>query len=293
MTEEREHRIDSRSGWGESIVCEQMSDLLDDCQVAISEGRRFATMSSSWTGRSVDGIEDAMSMVWDSQASDLAKVDAWRQSLAPQLRGLIPDMKQQMVWSETRGSQIDVHRLIDGEAKFRRGRKKTPVDNRIVSLVIDVGMLGGFSAEMGFMRTAAALSIAELLEEQDIMVETWGISRSEYCYPNKGRMDSGKGYEGCWKVKAADSPLNLSAVCAGTSAWFFRTCVFQQRHKHRKPTSGMGMTIRGTDEDAQRMTKNEQAVCFAVNMTNNRDRMTENCLKETERIVTMLTGGGA
>ena len=293
MTDEHTHRIESREAWGDSIVRGSVSQMLEDCRRAISEGRRLDRVEGGFIGRDdLSSIEDAIEKAYKGVPSDVAKVSEWRQSLNTLLDGLIPDLRQKMVYSENRGRQISVRRLLDGEAKFRRGRKRVPVANRSVSIVIDVGMLGGYSAEAGFMRTAAAVAICDLLEQQDIRVEIWGMSRAMGSYNDNGRIGHGRNYEGLWKVKGSDSPLNLSTVVAGTSAWFFRTIVFQHRHTHREPNTGMGSTVRGTDEVARRLTGNDKAVCFSVQMNNDLERMKESCKAETTRIVEILLKRG-
>jgi len=294
MTDEHTHRIESREAWGDSIVRGSVSQMLEDCRRAISEGREYeGTINGSFIGRDdLNSIEDAIEKAYIGVPSDVAKVSEWRQSLNTLLDGLIPDLRQKMVYSENRGRQISVRRLLDGEAKFRRGRRRVPVANRSVSIVIDVGMLGGYSTDAGFMRTAAAVAICDLLEQQDIRVEIWGMSRAMGSYDDNGRIGCGRNYEGLWKVKASDAPLNLSTVVAATSAWFFRTIVFQHRHSHRKANYGMGSTVRGTDEVARRLTGNDKAVCFSVEMNNDLERMKESCKTETTRIVEILLKKG-
>tara|TARA_R100000458_G_C8278539_1_gene254986 strand:- start:22271 stop:23251 length:981 start_codon:yes stop_codon:yes gene_type:complete len=260
-----------REGFGDSFVFDSVSDLIREAEKA-HEARPYAISEGSWVGRDFSDMESghtlkgAMEGVKNPAQRDIDLVKVMSESLAPFFSKLgIKSIANEMKWQERRG-RVSARRLLTGESRYRRGRKKVKesFNGGIFTIVVDIAGNCGVKPVDLYWRAASALAAAEVLEKLGYRVAIWGAT-SGYGVRRTTSDRPDTNMEVIWKVKESSQPLNIATCSAALSSWFFRSVCFQLWHRYNTCHSGLGSSRAFTLEQARGMTGDPEALLMTAN----------------------------
>lgn len=182
--------------------------------VAEDDRTTFAYSSTSWTGRDLAGkpVTDPERQLPPFLANGWPAGAAKARALAAELTALVPppvDRRRRQVWSDD-GDTLDLDRAWAGqwETAYRTSKRTTAAGQPVVSIAATWGVSCSVSDEALYWNGAAALALADLLEDAGYRVELLAVA--------PGHTNSSKTH-GCVTVvtiKGADEPLRPDAVAA-------------------------------------------------------------------------------
>ena len=254
----------------------------------VVDKRCYEIDDPSWTGRDFTmggspqaNMRLAFEAAFDAQQDEVDLI----KELSKEFRKALHDLgnlglKPQFKWNDRKG-RVNVHRILAGEEKFRRGRINKMTDSGIVSIVVDIGQNADVSKEKGFMRAAAALAAVEFLEQTcGLRVNLWA------CEAGSDMFNNGiPNMETAWRLKAADRPLNLSVVTASMTTWFFRTTCFQSFFIPETPDTGLGRSVAPTIEQGKRMTGDENCHLITASLSGTVEECRNNAIKAAKQVI--------
>lgn len=174
--------------------------------------------------------------------------DAWDEGIAI-VEGMLADLasaemprplcrRRRAAWSADGGDEIDIDRLRSGQDCWRVSRREEVAGSAQVTIFVGVAARSGLDAKDILWRGAAALALANRLEEAGYRVELWAVN----CIP-RGSYEDGQGMFGAVRLKRADQPLDAASLVNAVSGWFFRTVWFASFlcRPDSRPTRGFGM----------------------------------------------------
>ena len=260
-----------REGFGDSFVFHDMQSLLKEAEKA-EELRPYSISSGSWVGRDFSDMESGHTMrgafegVKAPSQQDIDLVKAMSESLSPFFGKIgIKSIANEMKWQERRG-RVSARKLLTGESRYRRGRKKVKdsFNGGVFTIVVDIGGNSGVKPIDLFWRASSALACAEVLEKLGYRVNIWGATNGTGVRRStEGRPSTNM--EVCWKVKDAKQPFNIGTCSAGLSSWFFRSVCFQLWHRYNTCHSGLGSSRAVSIEQAKLLTGDDDALLMTAN----------------------------
>lgn len=186
-------------------------------------GRRFsswedivAATAEPWA----DGLAVVERMLADLDGADLPKPVSRRRKLR---------------FTEDAGDELDYDRLRDGRDFWRSAPRATSRGPSTITIVADIRARCSIDHRDILWRGAAAVALTYLLEQAGYSVELWAAQAEQAAFSN-GDMFLAV----C--LKQAGDPVDLGALAAGVSAWFYRTVGFSAANlvHNRRPTSFAG-----------------------------------------------------
>jgi hypothetical protein len=139
--------------------------------------------------------------------------------------------RRSLAWREDDGLELEPDRLFTGAAPWRATEYRQVRGARTVSIVANLSIPGSVSFREITWPTAAAIAIADRLEDAGIRAEIWGAVTSEDCFLAKPR-----DYFLAVRVKAADQPLDIPALLSIAAPWFFRCACLTLMHADHADT---------------------------------------------------------
>lgn len=131
-------------------------------------------------------------------------------------------VKRRACWSEDGGDELDNDRLRAGQEYWRTTRRQSTRSPRTISVVASVSTSYGHKPEDVIWRGAAAVVLANLLENAGYQVELWAADYSRRTYKDGASRFTGV----C--LKRADQPVDVATVINAVSGWFYRLVFFQE-----------------------------------------------------------------
>ena len=235
------------------------NDVPDERYAPQSGGLR----KRAWVGRDFRGdwgnVLKALHKVWPH---GLAVMDLMRQDLADADIPKPSDRRRRLRFSADDGDELDYDRLRSGQDYWRTTRRRRVAGPATVTLVVDCGGNCGRSADDILWRGAAAVVLADMLEEAGYRVELWGVWKAQEVWFD----GDGKNHTAMFAVrlKAPEDVVDKSTLANAISAWCFRTAVFRAYCSgHRYVTSYLGRHNTPTTADTQEFTSDENTILIA------------------------------
>ena len=224
-------------------------------------------------------------------------------------RPFIPprDLRRRPVWRDDSEGDFDLDRFCEGRDAWRGPKKRDVIGRQFLTFVVDVAASYNTDANDMYWRAAVAIAAAETLEQFGYGVEVIAVGNAaEVLHPagrslknceqqdlyeaeratqreTEGRWKPWNGiwtkpvndglknqdvFAGVW-IKRADDPIDLGALTAVCSPWFFRVIFFGMYGLipgcHPRPTRGHPVQI-GEDrmDDATGPAAGERAYLSGV-----------------------------
>lgn len=142
------------------------------------------------------------------------------------------------------GEDIDVNRYIASDPMYRSTvRRQKNYGNRNIKLICHCGGVSSVSSDEMFIRTAAVVATADILEDAGYSCEIVMYYRSMNVY----RTSNYQGIITVIQLKKFGEPINVNNLIVAMSPWLFRSVHFEQRRQYdpRNITFGLGRTTVG------------------------------------------------
>ena len=256
--------IDDLSKRTHLIIAQNIPSMLRAVEEAEPLTRRIvSSFDEGWIGRSgISDMHGAIEAAQKTHEPDMVKVREMADSLRERFdsAGLI-SINRPKVWRDT-GGRVSARRLLAGDTRFRRGRKKRENSNSgVLSLCIDTGGNACVSPERMFWRAAVGVAAAEALEARGYRVALWGGNFAVGAFRN------GDDALKAWRVKAAEEPLNVDLATSALSTWYFRTVNFGAYFlagEGNDPRGGLGSSQPLTDNMMRAVTGDPNAAVISA-----------------------------
>lgn len=146
------------------------------------------------------------------------------QKMVEEMKREIPiplSIKRQPGWSESAGN-IDVDRAMRGDLEiYRTVRRQSTIGPVNIALLCNLDAVWTTSHTDLFWRGAAAIAVADILEDAGYNVEIWMWNHGYSVYPGK----NGGQFTSC-NLKQAGEVIDMNAMAHALSGWFLRLGVF-------------------------------------------------------------------
>jgi hypothetical protein len=191
-----------------------------------------------FVGRDFGSWEDVVAAAngtWDEGVREV-------ESMLEELRGVElsrpVSRKRRAVWADE-GDELNYDRFRSGQECWRAMRRQTCQAPQHITILAQVGATGDVSASQLMWRGAAAIALADLLEQAGYRVTVYmanlamiGGYKDDYSYR-------------VVKVKDASEPVNVANLVNVASPWFYRS-VFLQEHSTEPKFGRLGNSKRGS-----------------------------------------------
>jgi len=217
---------------------ETVEEMTTAADAAWHKGRVYPDQPASWVGRQFTGWPDAMQKARETWAEGVETIRRLAEEAGATVTSRPVSRKRRPAWSEDGGDELDTDRQRSGQAPWLECRRQAVSGLQQVTLVIDVTASWQRSAESIIWRGAAALVVADLLENAGYSVEIVAVFNTVQAFRN------GNGYFLAYRLKRADQPLDQATLVNAISGWFFRTVVIQTMYCERSlPTKFHGKAL--------------------------------------------------
>lgn len=187
----------------------------DDCEIKTNSG---------FFGRSFESWADVVQKSAEAWPEGIEMME----NIISQLEHLqLPTPKshrKRLKWSEDGGDEIDLDRLRSGTAFWRTTVREEARGQQLVSIFVNIGGSWQMAAKDLMWRGAAAIVLADILENAGYQVELYAVDSVYGAYTN------GDGNLKMVRLKEAGSPVDRATLVNAVSGWFFRTVWFQARY---------------------------------------------------------------
>lgn len=165
------------------------------------------------------------------------------------------NIRRRAVWSEDGGDEVDVDRLRRGQPFWRTTRRDHRPGPLNVTICTNLSTACSVDSSQILWRGAAAVCLAEILEQAGYRVELWAINHTSKGYRNGDGQSTGV----C--LKRCSDPLDTSSLINCVSGWFFRTVVFASYSlfKGSNPASNYGRPFQSLASIIPHITPDEKA----------------------------------
>ncbi len=119
------------------------------------------------------------------------------------------------------GDEIDCDRLRGGQEFWRTSTRENTTASVPITIVAKMGGTRVVNPKDLFWCGVAAITLADILEQNGYMVKLVGCHINEEMYKN------GDGNTGFLELKEVGMPMNKDAIAKAFSGWFHRTITFQ------------------------------------------------------------------
>jgi hypothetical protein len=237
---------------------ESMSELVEATgrTVDAAEAATY-TRPSHFVGRRLVGWAEVTAAVNGSRDEEAGEVERMAADLASLDLPRPTDRKRRSRWSEDGGDEIDHDRLRSGQLDcWRQQARQTCAAPQHVTVVCQIGALASVPARDLLWLCAAAIALADLLEQAGYRVTLWACGRSV--------MDRRFGRTVCsvraCRLKASDEPVNAAALANAVCGWMYRLVWLQEHAVERKAWAHGGGTVPLRPEDVEELADGQVAV---------------------------------
>lgn len=193
--------------------------------------------SPDWVGRSFATWEDVVAAAngtWDEGVRQV-------ESMVEELRGIeLPapvSRRRRAVWADE-GDEFNHDRFRSGQECWRAMRRQTYRAPQHVTIIAQVGGVATVPAAAFLWRGAAAIALADLLEQAGYRVTVYAANRAEKVGGRHERLR--------WvRIKDGADPVNLAGMVSAMAPWFYRS-VFFQEHASQRGIGRVGQRVGGT-----------------------------------------------
>lgn len=130
-------------------------------------------------------------------------------------------MKRRSRFRSDDGDEIDYDRMRGGQEYWRGAVRESSIAQKPLTIIAKMGATWNVDPKDLMWAGAAAICLADLLEQNGYAVKVVGCSRVENLYQN------GDHHTCFLEVKDIGKPLDKESVVKAFSGWFFRTIYFQ------------------------------------------------------------------
>ena len=211
------------SGWHEDFA-------ENHAEKARFVGRRF---------RNWGDLLDACRSAWGEGIDTIQQmVDEIKNETMPKPKS----RKRRGAWSSEEGDEFDLDRLQRGTPYWRTTQRESASGAQEVTILVQVGGNCGTSSLDLLWQGAAAIAVAEILEEVGFQVQLLGASRTERSWIAKVK---GKqqivGHVDVIELKKSGDVIDRSSLANAVSGWHYRTIHFADAARKR-PAPGVVVT---------------------------------------------------
>jgi len=219
---------------------ETVDEMTAAADAAFEKGRVYEQQGGWFIGRrDINGWQDAKQKAGELWADGVETIKRLAEEAGAEVKSRPVSRKRRAAWSEDCGDELDIDRLRSGQSPWLECRRQAVTAPQQVTLVIDVTASYSRSAESIIWRGAAALVVADLLENAGFNVEIVAVFNVSRGFRN------GSDYFLAYRIKRADQPIDIATLVNAISGWFFRTVVLQAMYCERPwPTNNHGRPLR-------------------------------------------------
>lgn len=171
------------------------------------------------------------------------------------------DRRRRVSWSDAYGDEVDIDRLRSGMDFWRASERQETHGPQTLTIVVDVTTASLYSSTDVLWRGAAAVVLADLLEERGYRCEFWCMQGSNARFGEAGQRDRFQMSAVC--LKRCDDPVDRASLLNAVSGWFYRTITFASintRARGRKVAGGYGGCVTPNKHDLDRISQDEHRV---------------------------------
>lgn len=209
---------------------------------------------ASFTGRkfhSWQHVQQAMGEVW---VEGMQTYESMMSELQGEHLPAPQSIRRKRRWSEEDGDEVNVDRLMRGQAYWDQSHRDHRPGPLNVTLITDVATSACVNHMDILWRGAAAVLLTELLEKAGYRVEMWAAT---WCL-NSHR--NGRGTLIATNYKRSGDPLDVSTLINGISGWSYRIVYFGSYHcSNSEPCNGLG-NIQSLRKIQKEITPDEQTI---------------------------------
>jgi hypothetical protein len=228
----------------EVIVADSVGELVD----AVTVGREkhdepfgHDVCDSSWLGRRFDDWTDVVEATRSPWDDGLQVVDRMVSALNDARLPKPVSRRRKTRFAEDAGDEIDNDRLRDGRDYWRRCERQNISGPATITVIADMRAACSVNHRDILWRGAAAVALTYLLEEAGYRVELWAAQAEKDAFSGRERKKGTDMFVAVCLKRPSD-PVDLGALVAGVSAWFYRLIGFGAANivRNRKPTPYAG-----------------------------------------------------
>jgi hypothetical protein len=198
--------------------------------LAIPQARRAGANKSiqriAWIGREFEVLEQASHAIHADWQEGLDIIADLRRTLAEVQLPKPKTARRTRRWSEDNGDSVDNDRLRSGQEYWSSTIKAEQTGPKTVSIHVAVTASSEVDSRDIFWRGAAAVTLAEWLQEAGYRVRITGYEMTEDLYVRKGCKSATIPNLITCVLKDHADPFNVSLLVNALSGWCFRTTWF-------------------------------------------------------------------
>jgi hypothetical protein len=217
---------------------ETAQEMIDYNTARIAEGGRqyqpWKTHRNDWVGREFSSWDQVCKEANETWGKGLRLVNDMLSQFSTVELPKPVSRKRKPAWSPDDGDEIENDRLRSGQDCWRTTRRQVTSGPSTVAIVANVCTSSFHESSDIIWRGAAAIVLANLLEDAGYRVELWAAKGTPH---EPG--DAGVFHSMC--LKRADQPLDVATLVNAISGWFYRTCWIQtcfSEKEYRRPNEG-------------------------------------------------------
>lgn len=229
-------------------IAKVYEDVTEMTRLAVAHAKLYnnTPYNGEWVGRddltTWDKVDQATREPWQDGLFEVTNMVEEINQAVPAPRSI----KRQRFWNEVQGD-VEVNRVLTGNPMFMSETRRSPRSHvpQNVTVIFNVGNIGSWSATEIFWRGAAGIAAIDMLEKAGFNCEVWiyNLASDVFRYPTPNSL-------ACCKVKSSGEPLDIDTMVTATSAWFFRTVIFELRKDDPDYSDGhTGKWVKGSSHD--------------------------------------------
>jgi hypothetical protein len=234
---------------------ESMSELVEAAGRTLDADEAATyTRDAYFAGRSLVGWAEVAAAVNGVRAEEAGEVERMAGELAALDLPRPTDRKRRTRWSEDGGDEIDHDRLRSGQLDcWRQQRRESCQAPQHVVVVCQIGALQSVPARDLLWRGAAAIALADLLEQAGYRVTLWACGRSVMnTFSRRPGGEVQYSVRAC-RLKASDEPVNAAALANAVCGWMYRLVWLQEHAVERPGWAHGGRTVPLLPEDVEEL----------------------------------------
>lgn len=199
-------------------------------------------LEEDWIGRDdLHNWRDVLNAVNSTWERGVAVVEEMLKELSEADLPRPQSRKRKSRWSEDSGDELCYDRLRGAQPYWRETVRQMVHSQNTVTILVEIGALGSVDHEDILWRGAAAIALANILEDAGYQVEIWSVQLSLNTYKNRAASLRAV------KLKECNQPFDLAALVNAVSGWYLRTLNFASRvlsqHGNAENHGGMGSRV--------------------------------------------------
>lgn len=240
----------------EYYIFDSLEDMIATADNAVPhhKAEEHVHWHDEWIGRDFAGWSDVYAAARSAWPDGLETLEKMLEEID---RCELPQPKsrrRRTRFQEDDGDELDYDRLRTGRAYWRTSRRETCRGPATITIIVDVGGNCKRASRDLLWRGAAAVALAQRLEEAGYRVELWAVAR----FNKSKRTSRGPSSRGPWAwsvfqavcLKRPEDPVVPSTLIAAVSGWMYRTLFFRIMclgHREVKGTLGQANIPQGAD----------------------------------------------